>query len=271
MPNERYLEILVSRAVEIVFGDGFRLAGQQFTLPSGRVDLLLEDQHGCKHLVELKKDIARSEAIEQAYRYLVDFRKLYSGNIEAWVVANGVSPQAKALAIRLGVKTMSIPESEYDTIIQRAKIEKDELYGVRVKLGVLKGGGVQKFRKNSVSVEDALARLPETAHIFVKKLGLIPKVSFEAGKLQVVVIYNGVKVGGVNHLHYYVSSNVVLNGPDADFLVKNGFIRISKSQAKSSHVHVYWKSPLDNVSRANLAFGYFFSMIEEQVFNNPKY
>lgn len=270
MPNERYLEILVSRAVEVVFGDGFRLAGQQFTLPSGRVDLLVEDQHGGKHLVELKKDIARAEAIEQAYRYLVDFRKLYSGNAEAWVVANGVSPQARALSIRLGVKTMSIPETEYETIIQRAKINPEELYGPRVKLGVLKGGGVQKFHKNSVKVEDALSRLPETANILVKQLGLIPRVSFEAGKLQVVVIFNGIKVGGVNHLHYYVSSNVVLNGVDADFLVKNGFIKISKGQANSSHVHVYWKSSLANLSNANLVFRYFFSVVEERVFSNPK-
>lgn len=262
MPSERYLEILVSRSVSIVFGEGFHLLAQQLTLPSGRVDLLLEDDVGCKHIVELKKDCAKVEAVDQVYRYLEDFRSLFSTQAVGWVCANEISPSAKARADHLGVRTISIPEKDYRRIMLAANLTTPALFGVRVVDGVLKGGGVQKFNKNGAVLGDAVALLPETAQRILITLGQSTNVAFEAGKLQVVVIFRGIKIGGVNRLHCYISSNVVLDENDASVLREHGFDRITKTQSGSSHTHVYWKSKLSNLNGVKKAFEHFFTMIE---------
>lgn len=267
MPSERYLEILVSRSPAVVFGVGFRVVAQQLTLPSGRVDLLLEDGSGRKHIVELKKDEAKVEAINQVHRYLIDFRNLHSGQVDAWVVANAINPVAQVYAETLGIRTLSIPESNYPRIMREAKLNLEDLYGERVSPGVLMGGGVQKFKKNNVELENALSLLPDTARNVVAALKKFPKVSFEAGKLQVVVLFNGIKVGGINHLHCYISSNIVLDAADSKILLDNSFARVAKTQAKSSHVHVYWKSNLRNLSGIESVYEHFFAVVEKRIFS----
>lgn len=267
MPDERFLEILVAKSVKNIFGDNFCVAAQQFTLPSGRVDLFLEERSGCKHIVELKKDVAKVEAVEQVYRYVEDFRRFYSGNVQGWVLANSIDKKATAEAERLGIKTVAIPESDYPKLIKISGISEKDLLGVRVQDGVLKGGGLQKFHKNSVDLSHALSILPSAACSLIDRIQSLSDFSFTAGKLQVVVSYRGVKIGGVNRLHYYISSNVIIDAADNHVLEVNGFQRITKTQAKSSHVHVYWKSNLSNITGADFVFRHFAHAIETRVFS----
>jgi hypothetical protein len=41
--KERTLEIIVTNSIPDIFGLGFRLAAQQLSSPSGRIDLLVTD------------------------------------------------------------------------------------------------------------------------------------------------------------------------------------------------------------------------------------
>lgn len=268
MPNERYLEILVSRSVGIVFGPGYSLVGQQLTLPSGRVDLFLVDSKGCRHIVELKKDAAKPEAVDQVHRYVTDFRRLYSGRVEGWVVANSISPAAAMRAAELSVRTLSVPEERYPALMEASGLSIQDMYGDRVAAGILLGGGVQTFRKNGVVLEEAVSLLPPQVRACIVELGMDPRVSFSAGKMQIIVLYGGIKIGGMNssHRQFYVSSNVVISKDDEDMLLANGFLRVTKSQATSSHVHVYWKSKLTNTEGAVAVFRHFFAVVDKRVF-----
>lgn len=271
MPSERYFEILVSRAPEIVFGAGFKLIAQQLTLPSGRVDLLLEDDAGTKHLVELKKDIAKPEAVRQVFRYLEDFRRLYSGLVCGWVVGNGISAEARTLAETCGVRVLAVAEADYPKISAAKGIDEAELLGDRIVSGVVIGGGVQNFRANGVELEAALSELDGPVRDFAAGLLLREGFSLNSGKMQIAVIYRGVKIGGINrgHKHIFISSNIVLDQQDVETLVESGFRRITKTQARSSHVHVYWKIALDSTHSADKVFNHFSTMIDRRLFSVP--
>ena len=118
MASERFFEILVSLAPEVVFGRGFKVIAQQLTLRSGRVDLVLEDSLGEKHIVELKKDHAKPDAVAQVSRYLGEFKALNkSVTVYGWVVANGIPLATKTLAEECGIRTLAVPTSSYTNIM----------------------------------------------------------------------------------------------------------------------------------------------------------
>ena len=268
MASERYLEVLVSRAPEIVFGAGYRLIAQQLTLPSGRVDLVLGDEAGTKHLVELKKDIAKPEAVDQVQRYMEDYRRRSTGKVVGWVVANGISPAAQQVASTVGIRTLAVPEAAYAGIRRAKNLSDADMFGDRVLPGILMGGGVQSFPTNGTSLEAALSELQEPVRGYVASLSRRKGFDLACGKMQIAVIYKGVKIGGLNraHRHIFVSSNIVLGEEDERQLQANGFVRVTKTQASSAHVHVYWKAGLSETSAADRVFKHFCSKIDDILF-----
>jgi hypothetical protein len=268
MPNERYFEILLSRAVPIVFGDHFFLIAQQLTLPSGRVDLLLQDKDGAKHILEIKKDQAKPEAVSQVMRYVADFKQISNAPVFGWVVANDIPELTKRFAEQHGIRCRAVPFGQYDAIMQKAGLTEAELMGERVQQGILMGGGVQQFKANGVTFEEAASQLPEPTQAFVRRLAEVEYLSFSCGKMQMAIMFKGIKMGGFNrsHRHVFISSNIVLDVHDEDVLKANGFAMIRKTQESSSHMHVYWKAGLSQVARTQRVIEHFCRSIDRRLF-----
>lgn len=268
MPNERYFEILLSRAVPIVFGDHFSLIAQQLTLPSGRVDLLLQDNAGAKHIVEVKKDQAKLEAVLQVMRYVADFRQIANTPVFGWVVANSIPQQTKLFADENGIGCLAVPFDQYGAIMQQAGLTEPELMGERVQQGILMGGGVQQFRANAVTFDEAASLLPEPTQAFVRTLAQTEYFSFACGKMQMAIIFKGIKIGGFNrsHRHVFISSNIVLDAQDEAALDSNGFVMVRKTQESSTHMHVYWKTGLTQIAGTQRVIEHFCRSIDRRLF-----
>ncbi|MEP3686349.1 MAG: endonuclease NucS domain-containing protein [Sulfitobacter dubius] len=268
MASERYFEILLSRSVMHVFGDGYSLIAQQLTLPSGRIDMLLQHRDGTKHVIEVKKDKAKPHAIDQVTRYVEDFKLHSAGNVQGWVVANEIPEQTDSYAKDNGVRTLAIPEKNYPAIMAVSGISEEELLGKRVEAGILIGGGVQSFRKNGVPLEDAVAELNADMRAYVMHQHHAGTFEFQSGKMQIAIIYKGIKIGGINrgHKHNFISSNIIVDGADEAILTNNGFVRITKTQVSSSHVHVYWKNRIDDVEALDNVLMHFSASIDRRLF-----
>lgn len=270
MANERYFEILLSRSVSHVFGSDYSLVAQQLTLPSGRIDLLLQHRDGSKHVIEVKKDAAKPDAVDQVSRYVSDLKLEGAKNTYGWVVANEIPKYTEIYASNRDVRTRTIAEKDYPLIMEASGISERDLLGKRQEAGVLIGGGVQSFRKNAMPLEDAVAELSADLRSYVMKLQRTGSFAFQSGKMQIVIIYRGVKIGGINrgHKHNYISSNIVLDEKDEAALVSHGFERITKTQASSSHVHVYWKNKIDNVEALQGVLAHFSVSIDRRLFSD---
>ena len=269
MASERYFEILLSRSVTHVFGDGYSLVAQQLTLPSGRIDMLLQDRDGTKHVIEVKKDKAKPDAVDQVTRYVEDFKLQGAGTVRGWVVANEIPEKTGIYAKGKEVRTLAIPERDYPAIMTASGISKEEFLGKRVEAGILIGGGVQSFRKNGVPLEDAVTELSPETRAYVMDQHHAGTFEFQSGKMQIAIIYKGVQIGGINrgHKHNFISSNIILDGADETVLTTNGFVRITKTQASSTHVHVYWKNKIDDVEALDKVLAHFSASIDRRLFS----
>jgi hypothetical protein len=72
-------------------GKGMKLVGRQVNVPSGRIDLLLEDEKGNTTVVEVKQGRIGHDALRQIQRYIHDLRQ---GNEKVFgiIVCSGVLP-----------------------------------------------------------------------------------------------------------------------------------------------------------------------------------
>ncbi len=268
MASERYFEILLARSVSHVFGEKFSLIAQQLTLPSGRIDLLIQHLDGTKHVIEVKKDRAKPDSVDQVLRYVNDFRSHSVEPVKGWVVANEISERTSSYAKSKDVQTLVIPEKNYPEIMTASGITEDDLLGTRVEAGILIGGGIQSFRKNEVPLEEAISELNKDLQDYVLEQLHAGNFEFKSGKMQTVIIYKGIKIGGINrgHKHNFISSNIILSQTDEDVLINNGFERKTKTQASSNHMHVYWKNKIDNVQALNAVLVHFSASIDRHLF-----
>ena len=63
--NERQMEIIISRGIDLVLGSGHELKAQQVGVGDGRLDLLVSRPNGAPVVVELKKGRLASSHVEQ--------------------------------------------------------------------------------------------------------------------------------------------------------------------------------------------------------------
>jgi hypothetical protein len=86
---ERDIEDHIANSPTIV-GSNLKLAGRQLTVPSGRIDLLLEDNNGGKIIIEVKLGRVGRDALNQIKRYIRDLRQ--NNKVSGVIVCEGVLP-----------------------------------------------------------------------------------------------------------------------------------------------------------------------------------
>lgn len=244
--NERSFEILVRRCAESIFGPGWRLIAQQLTLRSGRLDLLFSDSEGQRHLVELKKGRGSVEAVDQVLRYASDLTGLLDGAIPVpWVVAHEIPFPVSEAAKHRGVRTRAVSLIECEMLMRSAGIGERDLFGTRREAGILHGGSGRGGVQQSVAIETAYASIPEALARVLRGLEELEHFQVRSGNMQTVVHYRGVKLGGVNRKHRggvaYIAEGVVLNMEFSTMLGHLGFRRMTKTQARGGHEHIWWE------------------------------
>lgn len=244
--HERAFEILVRNCLEDIFGIGWHLIAQQLSLPSGRLDLLIADGFDNRHLLELKKGRATLPAIAQAGRYSEELSALLDGaTVTPWVVAHEIPTRVAERAASAGVKTLAISFASCEKLMMARGLGERDLLGDRRAAGVLHGGSGKAGLWETIDNEEAFSGMPASTASLLRQFERAAHFIVQSGRMQTAVYYRGVKLGGVNrkHRHCYVSEGVVLRNEFAEFLSHHGFRRKCKTQASSSHEHIWWEVP----------------------------
>jgi len=244
---ERSFEILVRLCATDVFPGDWELIAQQLSLPSGRLDLLFADSEQRRHLIELKKGSAKRESVDQANRYRKDLTQLLDGaTVIPWVVAHAIPSDVADYAGAAGVRTCAISTTLCDEIIAKRGVTAADLIGKRREAGVLHGGGGKGGLRRPVDNAEAFRQMPAGMESLLRALESTPHFEVRSGGMQTVIHYRGVKLGGVNRSHRggvaYLSEGVILHEAFSEQLRNLGFRRMSKTQAGSSHEHIWWET-----------------------------
>lgn len=84
--------------------EGFKLLGQQITIEGRRLDILFEDKHKRKVIIEVKRGILTREASGQIAEYYGLLKnKGYIGNYELILCANIIPPERKTFLETIGI------------------------------------------------------------------------------------------------------------------------------------------------------------------------
>lgn len=246
--NERTLEIIVTHNIQAIFGEGWKLLAQQLVLDAGRIDLLISDHLGAKHLIELKKGTARPSAAEQVLGYAAELTKMLDGQeVQPWVVAHDLHASLVECATDQRVRCKALPIGFCEQLALRAGLSELDLIGNRRRPGILHGGSGKPGVWELVDLEPALAQLDAKTCRKLRELSSTPHLELRCGRMQIVLMYRGVKIGGVNrsHRHFYISEGAVLNSAHEGALISLNFFKKSKPQT-GGHEHVWWQAPLSN-------------------------
>ena len=268
--NERQMEIIVSRGLESVLGDGHRLLAQQIGLDSGRLDLLVSRPDGSLMVVELKKGRLTRSHVDQVRNYSDTLSMDIGKHVAAMVIAQQAHPRTADLADRRGVRFNAISEERLHEIAKQIGLSESDLLGNRLTNGVLFGGGSGTGLRTSVPLHSALAECPNPIRRLVESLeAQIKHARFNAGTTQIVLHYGGIKVGGLNRRDRkgcsYVATGVVLSPQHEEALARNRFVRMSRNST-GKHEHVWWDLSWSVSEYARLtenAYRYFFKVIDD--------
>lgn len=168
--NERQMEIIVSRGLESVLGEGHRLLAQQVGLDSGRLDLLVSRPDGSLMVVELKKGLLTRNHVDQVKKYSDTLCMDIGKHVAAMVIAQEAHPRTADLADRRGVHFNAISEERLHEIAKQIGLSEADLLGNRRKNGVLFGGGSGTGLRTSVPLQHALAECPDPIRRLVESL-----------------------------------------------------------------------------------------------------
>jgi hypothetical protein len=102
---EKDIENMLARYPDEFFPDeGFKLLGQQITVEGRRLDILFEDKHKRKVIIEVKKGILTREASGQIAEYYGLLKnKGYIGNYELILCANIIPRERKTFLETIGI------------------------------------------------------------------------------------------------------------------------------------------------------------------------
>lgn len=266
--TERQMEIIISRAIELVLGEGTELRAQKLGVGSGRLDLLVSQPDGVRTVVELKKGRLARPHIAQAKGYSESLSVDADMEVNAMVIANEASSPMVEFAKSEGVTVKTISESQLSGLAKQIGLSDSDLFGNRRQEGVLFGG--RAGLRTSVPMQTALAECPAPIRRLVRQFeATYAQLNFEAGTLQIVLHYKGIKVGGLNRRHRggctYIATGVVLTDDHRDELKASQFVEMAQNTTGTNE-HVWWERlwvGSQYVNESEHAFKYFFKVIDK--------
>jgi hypothetical protein len=241
--DERTFEVILSRYSQGLLPHGWVLEGQQIGLGGGILDLLFRDGDGVRHLVELKKGTATLLAIDQVLQYAEVLREAGGGACVPWVVAHSIPAAVARTAAERGVSTLAISASACEKALELQGVLLADIVPLRRRTGTSLSGGAGDVWA-AVDNEAAFAEMPSGMSELMVSLCARPEFSLNSGKIQTIIRYRGVKLGGVNRKnqpHGYLTSGVLVAEAERKRVAGLGFRWMEKHQSGSRHVHTWFQ------------------------------
>lgn len=112
---ESQMEDLIARNPDFFLKEeGLKLIDRQFRIGSYIFDLLFEDRHGAKLIVELQRGILDRGHCYKIFDYLDEFKsKNPLDFIDIIIVANEITSERKKMIAAKGIKFLEIPEKDF--------------------------------------------------------------------------------------------------------------------------------------------------------------
>jgi hypothetical protein len=120
MLSEKDIENAICQNPEKYLGEkGLRLISRQYRIANYIFDLLFEDRHGAKLIVEIQKGVLDRNHTYKILDYYHSFKENHPGEfVELMVIANEIPIERKRRLSQFGVSFIEIPEAEFSEIIE---------------------------------------------------------------------------------------------------------------------------------------------------------
>ena len=249
---EKSLEQLCIVGVECIFGKGWKVeADQLFIKSAGRIDLLLSEPNGNRHVVEIKKRSPPDSAIDQVIRYRNALDLSYpESNMQGWVLAQNISDSFVVQAKEKGVLCKEVSMEMINQIKFDFKISETDLLGISRDENILRGGHGRISPLTLINNEVAFNEMPFELKKQLVELGSRGKFTFESGTTQTAVFYKNIKIGGINR-GIKVGYLAIGLGSFMQDLSTLGFIERSDKRNGHAWYQVNWNNT-DNILSAFL-------------------
>lgn len=118
--QEKDIENLIAQHPDEFFpNEDFKLVSQQYNIGGRRIDILFEDKHSRKVIVEVKRGILTREASGQIIEYYGLLKENYSDSpIELVLVANNIPPERRTFLENVGISCVQL---SYSNLLHLAK------------------------------------------------------------------------------------------------------------------------------------------------------
>jgi hypothetical protein len=119
MISEKDMEDAISVDPEKYLGEkGLKLIARQYSIGNYRFDLLFEDRHGAKLIVEIQKGTLDREHHHKIQDYYEEYKVKYPDEfVDLMVIANRIPYERRRKLSYLGVEHKEIPEVEFQSAV----------------------------------------------------------------------------------------------------------------------------------------------------------
>lgn len=250
---EKSLEQLCIVGVERIFGKGWKVeADQLFIKSAGRIDLLLSEPNGNRHVVEIKKRTPPDSAIDQVIRYRNALDQSYpESNVQGWVLAQNISDIFEMQAKESGVYCKEVSMEMVNQIKFDFKISETDLLGINRDENILRGGHGRISPLTLISNEVAFNEMPNELKMQLIELESKGIFTYESGTIQTALFYKNIKIGGINR-GIKVGYLAIGLGSFMQELNSLGFIERTDKRNGHAWYQINWKHT-DNIISAFLS------------------
>ena len=126
--SEKEMEDVIIANSEKYIEGGLELVARQYRIGSYIFDLLFEDRHGAKLLVELQRGTLDRNHTYKILDYFDEYKTKHPNEfVELMVIANKIPRERRDRLSSMGISFKEIPESEIIDDIQQNSLKSDEL------------------------------------------------------------------------------------------------------------------------------------------------
>ena len=260
MWNETPFENLIVKFPQELLEEKWKIVGQQRQLGKFITDLICKDEQGNRHILELKSPEAHPDAVDQVLRYKKEYLRHYpEKKVTPWIVAQKITGKCQNYADSKEVKYKIIPQDKCELILAKYNIRMSEISKKSKNESVFYGGGSQK--KTMFNNEEAYNSISKELALFLKNLVDAKKIELINQKMQTMIYYRGIKLGGVyrDGNIAYLAKGILFRQKDEQDFILWGF---KEKTHKNGHTWLQISSKKTNPIKN--AFERIFNLIDEE-------
>ncbi len=163
--SEKDMEDVIIANSEKYLEAGLKLVARQYRIGTYIFDLLFEDRHGAKLLVELQKGTLDRNHTYKILDYFDEYKTKFPNEfVELMVIANKIPRERRNRLSSMGISFKEIPESEILDDIQQVSFNRDEILSKKQAIEQPTHSVENLNNKVSAEEKDSNFQLYETGH-----------------------------------------------------------------------------------------------------------